>query len=87
MAGTVFVPHSSRNHVSDGFKSSVWVIWKTAAVVIGIIAAKVVEHQEGVKPSLVRLCQNAREFDAIAVSSRLSHDLLFNATTLKGFVV
>ena len=62
-------------------------IWKTAAVVIGIIAAKVVLHQEGSEPFLVGLCQNACELDTIAISSGLAHDLLFNATTLKGFVV
>ena len=62
-------------------------IWKSTTVIIGIIAAKVIEHQERVEPSLVSLCQNAREFDAIAVSSGMAHDLLFNATTLKWHVV
>jgi hypothetical protein len=61
----------------------VGVIWKTTPVIIGIVAAKVVEHQEGVESPLVSLGQNAREFDAIAVSGGVAHHLLFNATTVK----
>jgi hypothetical protein len=85
VACTVFVPHSSSNHVGDGFKSTVGMIWKTTTIVIGIITAKVIEHQEGIEPSLVSLCQNPCEFDTIAVSSGLACHLLFNATTLKGY--
>ena len=87
MTGTVFVSHSSCNHVRDGFKPAVGMIWKTTTVIIGIIAAKVIEHQEGVESPLVRLRQNARELDAIAVSSGVAHHLLFDATTVKRHVV
>jgi hypothetical protein len=87
MACAVTVPHATRNHVRDGFKPAVGMIWKTTTVIIGIIAAKVIEHQEGVESPLVRLRQNAREFDAIAVSSGVAHDLLFDATTVKRHVV
>jgi hypothetical protein len=58
-------------------------IWKTTPVIIGVIAAKVIEHQEGVESPLVSLCQNARKFDAITVSSGVAHHLLLNATALK----
>jgi hypothetical protein len=55
MACAVTMPHSPSNHVGDGFKATVWVVWKAAAVIIGVIAPKIVQHQKRVKPPLVRL--------------------------------
>ena len=48
MAAAVFVAHATRNHVSHGFKPAVWVVGEACDVVARLVAAKGIEHQEGV---------------------------------------
>jgi hypothetical protein len=55
-------------------------VWETTNIVVGIIAAKVIQHQKGVKTSLMRLCEHTREFDAIAIAGCLPHNLLLNTS-------
>ena len=52
VAGTVAVTHAAGDHVGDGFKSAMRMIGETSDVIVWIIAAKGVEHQEGIEATL-----------------------------------
>jgi hypothetical protein len=50
------------------------VVRKTGNVVIGLVAAKGIEHQKWVKPVLQILCEDAAELDACAIGCGLAND-------------
>ena len=72
VAGAVTVQHAPGNHVGDGLKAAVRVVGKAGDVVVGLVAAKRIEHQKGVQPVLQVLGQHAGEFDARAVRGSLA---------------
>ena len=71
MAGAVAMPHAPGDHVGDGLETTVRMIGKAGDVVVGLVAAKGIEHQERVEPVLQVLRQHPGQFDASAVGSGL----------------
>ena len=53
--------HAARNHVGDGFKAAMRMVWKAGNVIVGVIAAEGIEHQKGVQPLLQVLRQHPRQ--------------------------
>jgi hypothetical protein len=70
VARVVAVAHAPGDHVGDGLEAAVRMIGKAADVVVGVVGAEGVEHQEGVEPALQRLGQHASELDTRAVGGR-----------------
>jgi len=67
MARAVAVEHAPGDHVGDRFKASVRVVGETGDVVVGLVAAKGIEHQKRVEPALQVLREHAGELHARAV--------------------
>jgi hypothetical protein len=74
VAGAVAVAHAPGDHVGHGLEAAVRMVGKARDVVVGLVAAKGVEHQEGVEPVLQILREHAGELDAGPVRSRLAID-------------
>lgn len=77
---TALTGHPARDHVGDGLEAAVRVIGEAADVVVGIIGAKRIEHQEWIEASLQRLGQHARELHAGTVRGRSSGDELLHTS-------
>lgn len=74
MAGAVAVTHAPGNHVGDGFEAAVRVVGKAGTVVLRVVAGEVVQHEEGVEPTLQVVREHARELDAGTVTGGLAGD-------------
>jgi hypothetical protein len=79
VARAVFVAHAPGDHVAHGLKAAVRVAGKARAVVFGVIAGEVVEHQKRVEPLLQVLREHAHQLDARAVGRGLAGDEALNA--------
>jgi hypothetical protein len=62
--GAVAVQHAPGDHVGHGFETAVRVVGKAGDVVVGLVAAKGVEHQKRVEPALQVLGEHPGELDA-----------------------
>ncbi|MNT11018.1 hypothetical protein D3C72_1458760 [compost metagenome] len=67
IAGAVAVTHAASQHVGDGLEAPVRVIGETADVVVLVVGAEGIEHQERVQPALQVLRQHAGELYAGAI--------------------
>jgi hypothetical protein len=83
VAGAVTMQHAPGDHVGDGLEATVRVVGEASDVVVGLVAAKGVEHQEGVEPVLQRLGEHTGELDASAVCGRLAGDLALDVAGTK----
>ena len=81
-AATVLVAHAARDHVGHGFKAAVRVVRKPGAVVLGVVARKVVEHQKGIEALLQIAGEHAREAHPCAVACGTAGDQCFNMARL-----
>jgi hypothetical protein len=72
--GAVAMPHAAGDHVGDGLEAAVRVLGKAADVVVGVVGAEGIEHQERVETALQRLRQYAHELDAGAIGGRGARD-------------
>ncbi|EWS60259.1 hypothetical protein Y695_04582 [Hydrogenophaga sp. T4] len=70
----IAVQHAARDHVGDGLEAAVRVVGETGDVVVGVVAAEGIEHQERVEPALQVLREHAGEFHARAVGRGLPRD-------------
>src|SRR5690606_12691747 len=70
MSCAVAVTHASRNHVGDGLKPAMRVVGKAGDIVVGVVAAERVQHQEGIQPALQRLTEYAGEPYPCAIGGR-----------------
>ena len=52
VAGAVAVAHIAGEHIGDGFEAAMRMVGKAGDVVVRIVAAKGIEHQERVEPTL-----------------------------------
>ena len=78
VASAVAVQHAPGDHVCHGFKAPVRVVRKSGDVVVGLVAAKSIQHQKRVKPVLQVLREDAAELDARAVGCGLAGDQAFD---------
>ena len=86
VAGAVAMTHAAGDHVRHRFNAAMRVVRKSADVVLRIVGAKRVEHQERIELALQRLCQHACQFHARAVGGRLTRDQPLDvARTRHGF--
>ena len=74
VAGAVAMTHAAGDHVRDRLEAAMRMVGKPADVVLRIVGAERVEHQERIEPALQRLRQHARELHAGAVRRRLARD-------------
>ncbi len=79
VAGVVAVAHAARDHVRHRLEAAVRMIGEAGQIVIRVIAAEGIEHQERIEPALQRLGQHAREPDARAVRGGVAGDDAFDA--------
>ena len=79
VAGAVAMAHAPGDHVGDRLEAAVRMVRKAADVVLRIVGAERVEHQERIEPSLQRLRQHARQLDAGAVGRGLAGDHALDA--------
>jgi hypothetical protein len=56
-----------------------WMIWKARNVIIRIVAAKRVQHQERIETLLKILRQDPGEFDTGTIGGGLANDQLLHA--------
>ncbi len=82
VTGAVLVAHATAQHVAHGFKAAVRMAGEPGAVVVGVIAAEGVQHEEGVQPALQVLREHPCEFDTRAVARGLAGDEAFHAAGL-----
>jgi len=84
IADAVAVPHAPGNHVSDGFETSMRVIGKACEIIVRVVAAKCIQHQERIKSTLQRLREHTIELHARAIGSRLArHESLHAARAIQ----
>jgi hypothetical protein len=79
VAGAVAVAHAAGDHVGDGLEAAVRMVGKAGEVVVGLVAAERVEHQERIEAALQRVVEHARQFHAGAVGSGAAGDETFDA--------
>ena len=60
--------HAAGEHVGDSLEAAVRVVREAADVVLRLVAAEGIEHQEGIEATLQILCQHTRQLDAVAVA-------------------
>ena len=65
--GAVAVAHATGEHVGHGLEAAMRMVWKAGDVVVRIVAAECVEHQEGVEPVLQLAGKYAGQLHAGAV--------------------
>lgn len=83
MARTVAMTHAARDHICHRFRATVRVIGKTGQIVIRVVAAKRVQHQEQIEPALQIARQHAGELHTRAVRGGTAcDDVLDEAGTL-----
>mmetsp|Transcript_5844 Transcript_5844/g.22885 ORF Transcript_5844/g.22885 Transcript_5844/m.22885 type:complete len:339 (+) Transcript_5844:3134-4150(+) len=82
MAGRVAVAHAAVQHVGDGLETAVRVVGEAGDVVVRVVRAEVVEHQEGVEAALQVLRQHPVQLDAGTVAGRLTGDEALDLTRL-----
>jgi hypothetical protein len=70
VAGAVTVPHPSGNHVGDRFEAAMRMIGKAAEIVLRMLVAEGIEHQEGIQPALQIRRQHPGQANARAVGGR-----------------
>ena len=59
VTGAVAVTHAAGDHVRDGLEAAVRMIRKPADVVLRVVGAERVEHEERIEPALQRLREHA----------------------------
>src|SRR4051812_49255848 len=72
--------HAAGDHVRDRLEAAMRVVGKSADVVLRIVRAERVEHEEWVQPPLQRLGQHAGKCHAGAVRRGLSGDQALDGT-------
>src|SRR5450830_1018157 len=82
VARAVAVQHAAGDHVGDGLEATVRVVGEAGDVIVGVVAAKGIEHQEGVEPVLQRLGQHPAELDARPIRCGLPAHQLLDAARL-----
>jgi hypothetical protein len=86
VTGAVAVTHAAGDHVRDGLEAAMRMIRKPADVVLRVVGAERVEHEERIEPALQRLREHARQLDAGAIRCRLAGDeALDGARACHGF--
>ena len=84
MPGAVAMAHATIEHVGDGFKTTVRVIRKTGNVILRIVAAEGIKHQERIEPALQLLRQQTGQTDARPIGSGVAgHQRLDTTTALE----
>jgi hypothetical protein len=71
---TVAVPHAARQHVGDGLEAAVGVIGEARDVILRVVAAECVQHQERVQAALQVSREDARKAHTSAVRGGDSFD-------------
>jgi hypothetical protein len=74
VARAVAMQHAPGDHIGHGLEAAVRVIRKAGDIVVRIVAAEGIEHQEGIEPLLQRLGQHPDQVDAGTVGGRLADD-------------
>ena len=85
--GVVAMAHAARDHVRHRLEAAMRMVRKAADVVLRIVGAERVEHQERIEPALQRLRQHARELHARAVGRRLAGDHALDRARLRHVLV
>ena len=78
ISGAVTMKHASRQHIGDGLKAPMWVVWKSGDIIAGIIASESVQHQERIKSALKGVRQDPGELDAGPVGGLLTRNESLN---------
>ena len=78
MARAVAVQHAPGDHVGDGLEASVRMVGEAGDVVVGLVAAKGVQHQKRVQPLLQVLGQHTGQLDTGTVRGGLALDQAFD---------
>ena len=87
VARVVAMAHAPGDHVRHRLEPAVRMVRKAADVVLGIVGAERIEHQERIEPALQRLRQHARELHARAVRRRLAGDHALDRARLRHALV
>ncbi len=74
VARAVAMAHAAGDHVRDRLEAAMRMVRKPADVILRIVGAERVEHEERIEPALQRLRQHARQLHARAVRRRLAGD-------------
>jgi hypothetical protein len=82
VTGAVLVLHAPGEPVSNRFEAAMGMVGKAGNVVVRIVAAEGIEHQERVKPPLQVAVQHAGEAHAGAVGCLFADHLSLDATGL-----
>ena len=67
VAKAVAMLHVAIQHVGEGNEAPVGMVWKTSDVVVRVLAAKLVEHEEGVQVSQRRGANGAMDRNACSL--------------------
>ncbi len=77
MAEAVPVKHVAFEKIGEGHEAPVGMVGKSPKIIVGVLAAEEIEHEEGIKTFLQRAVEQAHETHARTV--------LGGATPVKGF--
>ena len=78
----VTVQHAAGQHVGDGLEATMRMVGKAGNVVIRLVAAKGIKHQEGIEPALQILREHAGQPYASAIGSGYARDQAIHAPGL-----
>src|SRR3546814_552331 len=86
VAAAVTMTHTAIYHVGNGLKAAMGMIMKASDIVLGIICTEIVQHQEGIQPTLQIARQYTSQLDACTVRCGMPlHNALDLARLFDGF--
>nr|GEU28208.1 urease accessory protein G [Tanacetum cinerariifolium] len=82
VAGAVPVAHAAFQHVAHRLEPAVRMAGEAGNIIVGLVAAEIVEHQERIEPALQRLRHHPVDFHAGAIHHGLAGHHAFHCAVL-----